>query len=164
MNRPCTACGEPHEGNGKCTECRREDHRPRAEHRTYQGTHRWTQLSAHMRRDSPFCELCSSTDHLEVDHVLPSSEFPELVYVRENLRVLCRRCNRSRGGRWTTEEAHGVLTRLQAAYRIRPKVNLGKAIRVAQRAAEVGGGPPAGGSKPRPVAAEGVAHPGGASW
>ncbi|WP_082399554.1 HNH endonuclease signature motif containing protein [Gordonia phthalatica] len=156
--RPCTSCGEPHDGAGRCSDCRREADtartRTRDSSRAHQGTARWTRLSARLRRSSPFCERCGSTRSLEVDHVLPVVEFPELVYCLENLRVLCRRCNRSRGHRWTREEAVVVLERLESAYRRRPTLTLREAVNVALRAAEGGEGPHAGPGQPPPVSRE----------
>ena len=158
MRSPCTACGEPHDGPGRCPDCRREADtardRTRDPSRSHQGTARWTKLSARLRRIAPFCETCGSTKLLEVDHILPVVEFPELVYIIENLRVLCRRCNRSRGHRWTPAEASAVLERLESAYRRRPKRTLREAILAAQRAAQGGEGPHAEASQPPPVSRE----------
>lgn len=51
------------------------------------------------QRDGRFCVLCKSRHQLEIDHIKSVAEggLPTL----ENLRVLCRTCNRSRPrGRW----------------------------------------------------------------
>gem|GEM_PF-7072769 len=143
--RPCTACGEPHDGPGRCPDCRREADTARDRTRDRASAHwnntRWKNLSARLRRMSPFCEICGSKTMLEVDHILPIVEFPELVYFVENLRVLCRKHNRSRGHRWTPAEASAVLERLQEAHKRTRKVKYRQAIQAAQRAVEGGEGP-----------------------
>lgn len=154
MMRPCTDCGEPHDGPGRCPECRREADSARERTRDRASAHwnntRWKRLSARLRSASPFCEVCGSTKVLEVDHILPIVEFPELVYFTENLRVLCRTHNRTRGHRWTPDEAVEVLQRLQDARSRTGKAKYRVAIAAAQRATDPGEGPPPGpGTAPR---------------
>lgn len=140
--RPCLGCGALIDKGNRCGPCRPKDpDRDRAS--AHWNTTRWKNLSARLRKTSPFCELCGSTRNLQCDHVLPIVQFAELTYEECNLRVLCQRCNTSRGATYTHEEAQQVLERLQAAYKRRPKVRLKNAIKVAQRAAEGGGMPPA---------------------
>lgn len=47
--------------------------------------------------DNWACVLCSSTEHLEIDHIFPLSKGG--TDERENLQTLCRACNRSKGAR-----------------------------------------------------------------
>jgi len=48
-------------------------------------------------RDGSACLFCDATDDLTLDHIIPWSHGgPDTV---DNLRVLCRRCNSSRGNR-----------------------------------------------------------------
>ncbi|MGY3555654.1 5-methylcytosine-specific restriction endonuclease McrA [Williamsia sp. R60] len=164
--RPCTECGEPHEGTGRCDPCRRaaDTARERPASRAHQGTARWTRLSTRLRALAPFCETCGSTKSLEVDHILPVLEFPELVYVMENLRVLCRVCNRSRGHRWTDAEAWMILQRLQEAYDRTRRSTYRHALLAAERAVQPQGGHPLDlPRQPRQVAAIRVTHRGASS-
>ena len=48
------------------------------------------------------CDICKSRPKgadLTVDHIKPRSKFPELALKSENLRILCRSCNSSKGNR-----------------------------------------------------------------
>jgi 5-methylcytosine-specific restriction endonuclease McrA len=109
--RPCLGCGEPTTGS-RCPDCaiprpsRLSTAHPKLR------THRWQRLSERLRRRSPFCEICGSTDRLSVDHVIPASERPDLIFAIENLRVLCLHHNQSRGNRCTDEERQQVLDTL----------------------------------------------------
>ena len=93
--RPCLVCGTP----GPTTRC--EDHpSPRRRHTpknrnkiTAANRTRWKNLSARLRRDSPFCEHCGTSHDLTVDHIVRLEHRPEWAYEIDNLRVLCRRCN-----------------------------------------------------------------------
>jgi len=100
----------------------------------YANNARWKNTSKRLRKASPFCEQCGAVEMLTVDHIIPESVAPELAYAEENLRVLCHADNSSRQDRYTTDEAHGVLTRLQAAYNRRPTRKGRDRIAAAQRA------------------------------
>ncbi len=57
------------------------------------------------------CVVCGSASRLEVDHILPFSEFPEKRFDMENGRVLCHACHletATYGGRqrWKMESFH----------------------------------------------------------
>jgi 5-methylcytosine-specific restriction endonuclease McrA len=54
-------------------------------------------------RDDYGCVLCGAEDFLTLDHVFPWSQGGE--DTADNLRVLCRRCNSSKGARIRAEEA-----------------------------------------------------------
>lgn len=108
----CVECGTPCEGS-RCdhhkrkpppTPSRAERHRPAALDR----------LSKRLRQSSAFCEQCGSTELLELDHVIPISEAPELATEPLNVRVLCRTHNRMRGNRVTDEERQAVYAAIQA--------------------------------------------------
>lgn len=43
------------------------------------------------------CERCGATEELQVHHVKPFVDYPELAYDYENLDVLCGTCNRKIG-------------------------------------------------------------------
>ena len=56
----------------------------------------------------PWCTDCSTTSDLTVDHIVPKSEAPELVYEMANLAVRCRSCNSKRGTNCTDDERKAV--------------------------------------------------------
>lgn len=48
------------------------------------------------------CDLCGFLFHksrLDVDHIKPKSLYPELVHDVNNMRLLCRVCNKTRGNK-----------------------------------------------------------------
>ena len=47
-----------------------------------------------LKRDGALCAVCGSTKELEIDHILPVCEGG--TNVEDNLRVLCKKCNRTR--------------------------------------------------------------------
>lgn len=112
MLKPCLDCGEPSEGT-RCDEHRRAQVRDRSRARTRRtDTARWKRLSRRLRKLSPFCEFCGATDTLSVDHIIPVSQRPDLEYVIDNCRILCRSCNSARGDRVTDDERAAVLQRI----------------------------------------------------
>lgn len=88
--RPCLVCGEPTDGP-RCPE--HTVSRPRDPQHVHFNRARWKNLSARLRRLSPFCELCSATADLTVDHIVRVADRPEWTYETANLRVICRTCN-----------------------------------------------------------------------
>jgi 5-methylcytosine-specific restriction endonuclease McrA len=111
-SRPCLLCGAPIPSGSRCPDCRiARPSKPPTAHPLLR-TYRWDQLSKRLRNRSPFCEICDSTDRLSVDHVIPASERPDLIFAIENLRVLCLHHNQSRGNRCTEEERQRVLDAL----------------------------------------------------
>jgi len=103
----CLGCGELTEGS-RCASCALPRTRPpgRSEH---YNDNRWRTLSMRLRKQSPFCEQCGSTDRLSVDHIIPVSEAPELRLEPLNCRVLCLSYNASRRNNCTDEERAAVL-------------------------------------------------------
>ncbi|UHJ58465.1 HNH endonuclease [Mycolicibacterium fortuitum] len=93
-------------------------------------------------------------EDLSVDHLLPVSDYPELEYAEENCRILCKPCNGKRGNKFTTADAHTVLTRLQHSYQRRPTKNCRQRVDIAQKAVLTRGEGPSG-PLPSPV---GKAH------
>ena len=145
--RPCLTCGTPSTGP-RCPEHTTDTkHRPKGHVHT--NTTRWKNLSKRLRKLSPFCELCGAREQLSVDHILPVSEAPELVYAEDNLRVGCLSCNGKRGNRFTHDEAHAVLKRLESTYTRRPTAKGRERVNVAQRLAQTRGGTPSD-QDPRP--------------
>lgn len=39
------------------------------------------------------CLSCGSNEKLELDHIKPVSNYPELMFERTNMQILCRECN-----------------------------------------------------------------------
>ena len=70
-------------------------------------TKRWKVLRWEaLKRDGFKCRACPSRFRLEVDHIKPIRDFPELAYSLENLQTLCARCH----GVKTRHEVHGPLS------------------------------------------------------
>ena len=99
--RPCTSCGEPHDGPGRCPDCAREAdaRRPRtsATRRGYNAA--WERLSRRARRLQRFCLDCGSTEDLTVDHLPVEWERrAQGLQIRlQDVEVVCRSCNARRG-------------------------------------------------------------------
>jgi 5-methylcytosine-specific restriction endonuclease McrA len=63
-------------------------------------TARWRKLrSLIIKRDNGCCQRCLikygiiNTENLEVHHIKPRSEYPELMFEESNLITLCKTCN-----------------------------------------------------------------------
>ncbi|WP_448470342.1 HNH endonuclease [Mycolicibacterium sp. XJ870] len=114
MQRPCLGCSRLIPSGSRCTDCRpKRPATPGRKGRTATDW-RWRKLSQRLRRLSPFCERCSRTTDLTVDHIIPPTERPDLTYTELNLRVWCRSCNGSRGDRVTDTERQQVLDAITA--------------------------------------------------
>ncbi len=50
-----------------------------------------------LQRDADTCQHCGATEDLAIDHIVPESRGGKATL--ENLQVLCRRCNSSKGNR-----------------------------------------------------------------
>ena len=110
--RPCLECGEPSEDN-RCVEHRANERTRKASNRERRtNTGKWQRFSRRLRRLSPFCEKCGTTEQLSVDHIIPFSQRPDLEYVVANCRILCLTCNGQRGDNVTDDERAEVLARL----------------------------------------------------
>lgn len=99
MKKPCLDCGEP-STSSRCPAHRRQ-HRAQqvgsSRDRGYDAA--WDRLSRRARKLSPFCEVCGSTDDLQLDHK-PSAwrrKAEGKVIRLEDVRVLCRLCNVAAG-------------------------------------------------------------------
>ncbi len=143
--RACTVCGEPAEGS-RCAA-----HRPRDKRAGRGAGHAnddavFRAISTRLRRISPFCQFCGARDDLTVDHVIPTSQRPDLAREVLNMRVLCRSCNSRRGDRCTDAEQHAV-TEAITARKLRKN---GQGHPVARSSPQRGGGMPRGqGVSPR---------------
>ena len=60
-------------------------------------TWRWRKLSLAKRKADPLCERCALegvvTPATEVNHIIPISKRPELLYEWSNLQSVCRPCH-----------------------------------------------------------------------
>jgi 5-methylcytosine-specific restriction endonuclease McrA len=70
-----------------------------------------------LRKPSPFCELCGSTEGLSTDHVIPLSEELSLRLEPLNTRVLCQSCNSRRKNTCTDDERQAVRAAIAARKR-----------------------------------------------
>jgi 5-methylcytosine-specific restriction protein A len=60
-------------------------------------TYRWQRLRAiAKRRDGYCCTACGRSGKLDVDHIEPINQRPDLAFALENLRTLCRPCHNRR--------------------------------------------------------------------
>lgn len=59
---------------------------------TYEGPRSsdWVQVRSDFVRKHPRCEACGSTNNLNVHHIIPFHERPDLELVDDNLITLCR--------------------------------------------------------------------------
>lgn len=71
---------------------------------------KWSRLrKLVIERDGGYCQRCYvkyqtfTTENLQVHHIKPRIEFPELVYDDKNLITLCRQCNIELGTRHTLD-------------------------------------------------------------
>ncbi|OBB42702.1 HNH endonuclease signature motif containing protein [Mycobacterium sp. 852002-51961_SCH5331710] len=135
--RPCLACGEPITAGSYCRDCTPAD-KPRPEGHVHTNTTKWKKLSQRLRKLQNYCDMCGSTERLTVDHILPVSDYEELAYAVENLRVLCHTDNSRRGDRYTQAEADAVIARLEEAYKRRPTRKGRERIEAARRASDQG--------------------------
>ena len=72
------------------------------ERQTFYGSPEWRAIRAEIiREQGRVCKSCHrhilQDDDLAVDHIRPRSVYPELSLVKDNLQVLCRTCNSSKG-------------------------------------------------------------------
>lgn len=58
----------------------------------------WRNLRQKVLKNDPnLCSLCGKNYDLEVDHIRPRSKFPNLALRIDNLQILCKSCNTSKG-------------------------------------------------------------------
>jgi len=54
---------------------------------------KWLDTKNKHLRHNRVCVVCGEKNHLEVHHIKPIAQFPELAYEESNLVTLCRRGN-----------------------------------------------------------------------
>lgn len=74
--------------------------RERAE-RSEEYDYAWSKFSKEYREVNPFCVECLkhgnyNSDHIQVDHIIPLEERPDLKYNFDNLQSICRSCHSSK--------------------------------------------------------------------
>ena len=111
--RLCTVCAEPSD-RSRCAAHRRTDERTNRGIGHANDDPVFRAISTRLRKRSPFCQRCGARDDLTVDHIIPTSERPDLAREVLNMRVLCRACNSRRGNACTEEERAGVLAAIAA--------------------------------------------------
>jgi 5-methylcytosine-specific restriction endonuclease McrA len=57
-------------------------------------TARWKELRKYKLSINPSCQICGSTERLEVHHNVPPKGSEELFFDVNNLTVLCNKCHR----------------------------------------------------------------------
>lgn len=108
--KACGDCGVPctgeHLRRGEAHRCpehalaarrRRDAARPHRRARGY--SRRFDELRAVLVARQPWCTACGATEDLTADHIVPLSRTVVTPITIDDLQVLCRRCNSSRGAR-----------------------------------------------------------------
>lgn len=104
----CSSCGSVVELSKNCT-CRKQKRDPEKMRKYYQEnkasiapikTKRWQKLRKRIiNRDNGICQRCFlkyeiiNYDNLQVHHIKPRKEYPELIFEESNLMTMCRTCN-----------------------------------------------------------------------
>jgi 5-methylcytosine-specific restriction endonuclease McrA len=94
MRKPCLVCGVVTDGPSWCPQ-----HIPVRKRPAGRYNYRWRKASKAARTAQPWCSRCGSTIDLTGDHVLPMARGGERNPEVEDIVVLCRRCNSSKGAR-----------------------------------------------------------------
>ena len=76
-----------------------------------------------MRTKAKNCVKCGSKDTLEVDHIIPVKDRPDLAKVESNLQILCKSCHKEK----TSKERKPQTNLLPKAVEIVDIVNIGEA-------------------------------------
>lgn len=96
FNSPCLYCGTLSRGS-VCRDCLSaiQARDPKRRERNKQYDHEWNRLSRLARQLQPWCSRCGSKNDLTADHILSLANGGSNIL--ENIMVLCRRCNSSKG-------------------------------------------------------------------
>src|SRR5699024_6893663 len=113
--QPCVECGELTDRN-RCAEHRlKSTPEDREAHPAYANRSQWRRFSKKLRKLSPFCEICGTSDDLTVDHIVRVQDRPEWTYEPDNCRILCRFHNGSISGTPATAEVENEIAEKIAA-------------------------------------------------
>lgn len=104
----CSYCGKRIKFNEDCS-CKEKENRNEYQRNYYQknketlkplSTKRWRNLrTIIIDRDNGHCQRCAikfgiiETENLQVHHIKPRIEYPELMFEETNLITLCKTCN-----------------------------------------------------------------------
>jgi len=96
FNSPCLYCGVVSRG-GVCRQCRAaiESKDPKRKQRNKAYDYEWQKLSRLARTLQPWCSRCGTNKDLTADHILSLANGGNNIL--ENIMVLCRKCNSSKG-------------------------------------------------------------------
>lgn len=103
----CSRCGKRYEEGDKCNchvkqdnEYSKSYYENNKERKKQLNSKRWKELRERtIKRDGGFCNRCwvllniMETSQLQVHHIKPRSEHPELMYDPDNLITVCKTCN-----------------------------------------------------------------------
>jgi len=94
FNRPCSGCGILVRSS-RCAACARLQRlrNPRRRHSQYD--YEWQQMSKLARQIQPWCSRCLSKKDLTADHIVSIANGG--LNTLDNISVLCRKCNSSKG-------------------------------------------------------------------
>lgn len=92
--RPCSGCGILVR-DSRCYACARLQalRNPRRRHNKY--NYEWQKMSKLARQLQPWCTKCGTDRDLTADHILSLAEGG--LNTLDNISVLCRKCNSSKG-------------------------------------------------------------------
>src|SRR4029453_4683971 len=93
--RVCPTHGEILPRGSRFQACSRAYDQGRPEHYVFYTSAAWRRLRAQVLLEAPWCQCPDRCGRLslDVDHIVPRSERPELELVRTNLRALSRECH-----------------------------------------------------------------------
>lgn len=115
--KKCSRCQQKYEYGEKCS-CRNKDNKKMLKIQDkedgFYASSTWRKLRLQIIvRDGNFCQRCSAmksnlitiadTEELQVHHIKPRSEYPELELEATNLVTLCKICNLQLGTRETLD-------------------------------------------------------------
>ena len=107
----CNYCGKKYQDGGTC-ECRtknsneysKEYYENNKERKQMLNSKRWKELRERtIKRDGGMCNRCwvelgiIEKSNLQVHHIKPRAEYPELMFDPDNLITVCKTCNLSLG-------------------------------------------------------------------
>ncbi|WWT40088.1 hypothetical protein [Staphylococcus phage PT94] len=118
----CNYCGKRHLDNEKCkcqtnnaNEYSKQYYEKNKERKKQLDSKKWKDLRKQIiQRDGGMCNRCwvelniIERENLQVHHIKPRSEYPELMYEPSNLITVCKTCNLTLGTKgyldWEIEE------------------------------------------------------------
>lgn len=85
--------------NKRCPRCWREYDAKRPEHHAFYNSSDWRLLRLEVLAAAPLCMRGCGRRSVDVDHVIPRKQRPDLALARENLEALCHACHMSKSRR-----------------------------------------------------------------